>query len=128
MQAIEFLPFFSYAPSPCGSSSDFDNIPDASELINNTFSFLHLNIQSIVSKIDMISAEYSCHDILSFIESWLSENISTDQQCLEIPDYKFLPFRRDRSNKVGSGVIVYVKNTLTCIIRPDLHVVLSVYG
>jgi hypothetical protein len=38
------------------------------------------NIQSIVSKIDMISAEYSCHDILSFTESWLSENTSTDQQ------------------------------------------------
>jgi hypothetical protein len=53
----------------------------------------------------MISAEYSCHDILSFIESWLSENISTDQQCLEIPDSKFHPFRRDRSNKVGGGVL-----------------------
>jgi hypothetical protein len=38
----------------------------------------------------MISTEYSCHDILSFIESWLSENISTDQQCLEIPDYKLM--------------------------------------
>jgi hypothetical protein len=44
------------------------------------------------------------------------------QQCLEIPDYKFPPFRRDRSNKVGGGVIVYVKNTVNCIIRPDLHV------
>ena len=61
------------------SSSDCDNIPDVSELINNTFSFLHLNIQSIVSKIDMISAEYSCHDMLSFTESWLNENASTDQ-------------------------------------------------
>jgi hypothetical protein len=59
------------------SSSDLDNISAVSELINNTFSFLHLNIQSIVSKIDMISAEYSCHDILSFTESWLNENTST---------------------------------------------------
>jgi hypothetical protein len=41
---------------------------------------------------------------------------------LEIPDYKFPPFRRDRSNKVGGGVIVYVKNTVNCTIRPDLHV------
>jgi hypothetical protein len=70
----------------------------------------------------MISAEYSCHDILSFTESWLNENTSTDQQCLEIPDYIFPPFRRDRSNKVGGGVIVYVKNTVNCTIRPDLHV------
>jgi hypothetical protein len=67
------------------SSSDLDNISAVSELINNTFSFLHLNIRSIVSKIDMISAEYSCHDILSFTESWLNENASIDQQCLEIP-------------------------------------------
>jgi hypothetical protein len=44
---------------------DLDNISAVSELINNTFSFLHLSIQSSVSKIDMISAEYSCHDILS---------------------------------------------------------------
>jgi hypothetical protein len=36
--------------------------------------------------------------------------------------YKFSPFRRDRSNKVGGGVIVYVKNTVNCIIRSDLHV------
>jgi len=104
------------------SSGDFDNIPDVSEIVKNTFSFLHLNIQSIVSKIDMISAEYSCHDILSFTESLLNENTSSDQQCLEIPDYKFPPFGRDRSNKVGGGVIVYVKNTVSCIIRPDLHV------
>ena len=61
------------------TSSDCDNIPNVGELINNTFSFLHLNIQSIVSKIDMISAEYSCHDILSFTESWLNENASIDQ-------------------------------------------------
>jgi hypothetical protein len=86
------------------SSSDLDNISAVNELLNNTFPFLHLNIQSIVSKIDMISAEYSCHDILSFTESWLNENTSTDQQCLEIPDYKFPPFRRGRSNKIDGGV------------------------
>ena len=60
--------------------------------------------------------------LLSFTESWLNENTSTDQQCLEIPDYKFLPFRRDRSNKVGGDVISYAKNTVNCIIRPYLHV------
>ena len=60
--------------------------------------------------------------LLSFTESWLNENTSTDQQCLEIPDYKFPPFRRDRSNKVGDGIIVFVKNTVNCTIRPDLHV------
>ena len=39
-----------------------------SRLVQNTFSFLHLNVQSIVPKIDMITAEYTSHDILSSTE------------------------------------------------------------
>ena len=51
--------------------------------MTNSVSFLHLNIQSIVPKLDFIVAEYSCHDILSFTESWLKPDISTDS--LELP-------------------------------------------
>ena len=79
ISGIEINPGSFDSDNSSSSSSDCDNIPDVRELINNTFSFLHLNIQSIVSKIDMISAEYSCHDIHSFTEGWLNENASTDQ-------------------------------------------------
>jgi hypothetical protein len=37
-------------------------------------SFLHLNIQSIIPKLDLIAAEYEDFDILSFSESWLNSN------------------------------------------------------
>jgi uncharacterized protein (DUF849 family) len=31
-------------------------------------------------------------------------------------------FRRDRQNKTGGGVIVYVKEYINCIVRPDLQI------
>jgi hypothetical protein len=32
------------------------------------------------------------------------------------------PFRRDRQNKTGGGVIVYVKEHINCNVRPDLQI------
>jgi TRAP-type mannitol/chloroaromatic compound transport system permease small subunit len=58
ISGIEINPGSFDSDNSSSSSSDYDTIPDVSQLINNSFSFLHLNIQSIVSKIDMISAEY----------------------------------------------------------------------
>jgi hypothetical protein len=45
--------------------------------MTNSVSFLHLNIQSIVPKLDFIVAEYSCHDI-SITELSESKVVSTD--------------------------------------------------
>jgi hypothetical protein len=44
--------------------------------MSHTVSFVDLNIQSIVPKLDLISAEFICHDILSFTESWLTPRVS----------------------------------------------------
>jgi hypothetical protein len=49
-----------------------------SNFIHNSVSFLHLNIQSITPKLDLIAAEYSFHEILSFTESWLRPHVSDD--------------------------------------------------
>ena len=65
-------------------------------------------------------AEYSSYDILSFTESWLKPNIN--DETLKLPGYKFPPFRRDRQNKTGGGVIVYVKEHINCIVRPYLQI------
>ena len=32
------------------------------------------------------------------------------------------PFRRDKPNKTGGGVIVCVKEHINCIVRPDLQI------
>ncbi|CAG2195228.1 unnamed protein product [Mytilus edulis] len=80
---------------------------------------MHLNIQSIVPKLELIAAEYSCHELLSFTESWLSPQVSNE--AILLPGYK-TPFRRDRVGKAGGGVIVYVKDNLNCSERRDLVV------
>jgi hypothetical protein len=89
-------------------------------VFKNNASFLHLNVQSIVPKLDIITTEYSCHDILSFIERWLKPNVN--DETLKLPGYKIPPFRRDRQNKTGGGVIFYVKEHINCNVRPDLQI------
>jgi hypothetical protein len=73
-----------------------------SAMFSSSISFLHLNIQSLVPKLDLISAEYADFDILSFSESWL--NRSHTGESLKLSNYQ-TPFRKDRGpNKSGGGV------------------------
>jgi hypothetical protein len=61
-------------PSLSVSSRSFSSVSDLSSdcsVFKNNVSFHHLNVQSIVPKLDIITAEYSSYDILSFTESWL---------------------------------------------------------
>ena len=110
-------------PSLSVSSRSFSSVSDLSSdcsVFKNNVSFLHLNVQSIVPKLDIITVEYSSYDILSFTESWLKPNIN--DETLKLPGYKFSPFRRDRQHKTGGGGIVYVKEHINCIVRPDLQI------
>ena len=63
------------------------------EIFSKSVSFLHLNIQSLVPKLDLITAEYEDFDILSFSESWLNDSITDDS--INILNYHS-PFRKDR--------------------------------
>ena len=79
-------------PSLSESSRSFSSVSDLSSdcsVFKNNVSFLHLNVQSIVPKLDIITAEYSSYDILSFTESWLKQNIN--DETLKLPGYKFPP-------------------------------------
>ncbi|VDI66016.1 Hypothetical predicted protein [Mytilus galloprovincialis] len=92
---------------------------DFGELFSKSVSILHLNVQSLAPKIDLIQAEYSDFDILAFSETWLNNN-HTDES-IEILNYQH-PFRRDRGpHKVGGGIIVYVKNDIHAQRRIDLE-------
>ena len=101
-------------PSLSESSHSLSSVSDLSSdcsVFKNNVSFLHLNVQSIVLKLDIITAEYSSYDILSFTERWLKPNIN--DETLKLPGYKFPQVRR---------VIVYVKEHINCIVRPDLQI------
>ncbi len=78
---------------------------------------MHLHIQSIKNKIDILEIEAQPYDILIFTETWLTPNtINTD---LRIPNFN-LPFRYDRKDRIGGGVAIYVRDTLHAKQRNDL--------
>jgi hypothetical protein len=64
ISGIEIKPGPSVASESSSSFSSVESLSsNMSNLMTNSVSFLHLNIQSIVPKLDFIVAEYSCHDI-----------------------------------------------------------------
>lgn len=110
-------------PGPSSSNDSYSSVNSSdsgSVLFEQFTSFVHVNIQSLVPKLDLVLTEFSTHDILSFSESWLGRHV--DDNLLRLPGYKFPPFRRDRPDRQGGGVIVYVKDHINCKLRPDLNV------
>ena len=86
--------------------------------INNHFSFMHYNVQSILHKIDILTAELYGFDILTFSETWLNNTI--DSVDLAIPGFHTVE-RRDRGVDGHGGVCVYVKSSLNFKRRLDLE-------
>ncbi|XP_053380636.1 uncharacterized protein LOC128548935 [Mercenaria mercenaria] len=104
--------------STCSSTSTISQ--SLSDLMSGTgcLSVLHYNVQSLFNKVDVLEAEFSSFDVLSFSETWLSSSDLSD-------DIRFrgfhAPERRDRKGDSHGGVIVYVKDSLHYIRRPDLE-------
>ena len=82
----------------------FVNSCDLSADFKSYLSLIHLNIQSIKPKCDILNAELSESDILCFTESWLDVTVQDSDVALQGFD---VPFRNDRSDRPGGGVIVY---------------------
>ena len=89
-----------------------------SENMRTFVSLLHLNIQSVKPKINVIIGYLSEFDILCFTESWL--NLTVANTDIEIPGFDS-PHRNDRADRLGGGVIVYCKDHLVSKRRPDLE-------
>ena len=84
-----------------GSLNSIDVSSSFCDKFSSLVSFLHLNIQSIIPKLDLIAAEYEDFDILSFSESWLNSN-HTDESIKLLNFHT--PFRSDRGpHKMGGG-------------------------
>ena len=81
----------------------------------------NLNIQHFLPKIDEIKYHLSQKEnkmhILGLCETFLNEN--TTNTDLSIPNYNFE--RRDRSNKSGGGILIYVLDSLPYKRRRDLE-------
>ena len=56
-----------------GSTVDSSDLSATSfELLSNHLTILHLNIQSLIHKMDIIRSEAEAYDVLVFSESWLN--------------------------------------------------------
>ena len=110
-------------PGPDSVTSLVDEESDLSscstESIDHLFSMMHLNIQSIVPKLDLVRTESMAYDIMVFSESWLKPTVSNDS--IAIANFH-MPFRHDRQDRPGGGVIMYVRDSLYCKRRTDLEI------
>jgi hypothetical protein len=88
-------------------------------ILNSGLSILHLNIQSLKRKIDILQVESQAYDILVFTETWLNKNISNEE--LFIQNFQ-PPYRCDRIGRTGGGVAIYVRDNIIAIERSDLFV------
>ena len=89
------------------------------ELLACHLSIFHLNIQSLRPKIDLLRAESEAYDIAVFSESWLKPDITDDEVLL---DHFLSPFRSDKTGRPGGGVVIYVRDSISCKRRSDLEV------
>ena len=110
-------------PGPFSVDSHSDSNSDSSSYsinnLTNHLSIMHLNIQSLIPKLDLIEGESMAYDVLVFSESWLKPEVSNDKICIG----NFLPpFRTDRNNRPGGGVVIYVRDTFSCIRRTNLEI------
>ena len=80
----------------------------------------HLNIQGLRSKFDELQILLSSNniDIFGITESKLSE--IHPSECFAVDGFQ-IPFRNDRSKDKGGGILIYVRNSITCHRRNDLE-------
>ncbi|XP_045206258.1 uncharacterized protein LOC123558446 [Mercenaria mercenaria] len=86
--------------------------------IPNHLSFIHLNVQSIQHKLDILYTELCDFDILAFSETWLNNSVPTEDLLLSS---FHTPERRDRVGYTYGGVILYIKDSLHYRRRLDLE-------
>lgn len=114
-------------PGPSSVSSN-SSTPDSHNISSRVFSainlskhlsFVHYNVQSISSKLDILGSELFDFDILAFSETWLNSSIDTED--LLIQSYRS-PERKDRIGDSHGGVMIYVKENIHYRRRQDLEI------
>ena len=110
-------------PNPGPSSVSSDSSSTTASLLNsidlsNHLSFVHYNVQSVLPKLDVLFAELRDLDILAFSETWLDDTVPNNDLHLQ---HYHPPERKDRIDRNGGGVMIYVNENLHYIRRRDLE-------
>ena len=117
--AFDSLIYLSLILLQCGDIEKNPGPLSSHSNVHQHLSIVHYNIQNFYHKQDILFAELKDIDILSFTETWLGDNISTDNILFE--NY-CKPFRHDRGTNNYGGILVYVKDKLYAVRRHDLEV------
>lgn len=81
------------------------------QMTNKGFNVFSLNIQHLIPKLDQIKLlmyDNNNFDVFSFCETFLTSN--SNDNDIHIPGYNME--RRDRVNKAGGGIVVYIKQSV----------------
>ncbi|MCG7878660.1 MAG: reverse transcriptase domain-containing protein [Candidatus Thiodiazotropha endolucinida] len=104
-------------PGPENTSLSNTSVTYNTSLFSHNLSIIQLNIQSLIPKLDILETEMQYYDIVVLTETWLKPEHCDDD--LRISNFD-TPYRKDRTDRLGGGVAIYVKTGLNCICRPDL--------
>lgn len=102
-------------PGPVSTSSTESDVLSS---FRYHLSLVHLNVQSVRNKLDLLFTELKEFDILAFSETWLNDSVSSEDLLL-LSFHK--PERKDRTFDSHGGVMLYVKSNLHYKRRYDLE-------
>ena len=94
------------------------NVLDFSCFKGKGLTFIHLNVRSLVPKLDQIKnfANSANAAVLSLSETWLDESVHDNEVRID----GYVIERRDR-NREGGGVCIYIRENLAFTRRPDVE-------
>ena len=113
-------------PSSLSSSSLSSLVDSYVDLFSNIrykdlVKFSCLNVQSLLPKLPIVEAEFGDRDIILLTETWLKDEIHDND--LKLINFK-TPYRKDRGGeRMGGGVLIYVRDIIPSKRRQDLEVV-----
>jgi hypothetical protein len=114
-------------PSPSSTNSSTESLSTTSSMSldlaslmssGSCLSVLQYNVQSLLSKIEILTTEFSIFDVLAFSETWLNPSVSNSD--IFIPCFH-APERNDRVDDSHGGVSLYIKNSLFYKRRMDFE-------
>jgi hypothetical protein len=84
--------------------------------LNNTIKGIDFDL---IDTYKLINITCSIFNILCFTETWLNTNVAN--QDISLDNFQ-PPVRKDRVDRLGGGVAIYVKNDYHVVHRNDLEI------
>ena len=104
--------------SPCEANNKLKSFT------SETFSILHLNIRSMNKNFEAFREFYESLDInfsiICFSETWANDSNFDKNSSFQIEGYN--PIHQIRKNRKGSGIAIFIRNSLLYKVRDDLSI------